>query len=165
LNPRTWVLNDSTLPLDHRSRYKIDIFDKILPGHTKICPALWWGSISQRFSKTLTTRGPRVADHWCTHPSVAGFTTLNWYTKHYVQFNSDHYMKCLTDLHRIPVMHNHKFPSCTITNSVMHNHKHPSCTISDQNPSYIEGYLNILYHPNPHHDPDNMRLLYTCSCR
>jgi len=64
-------------------------------------------------------------------------------------------------------MHNHKFSWCKITNShdaqsqtlTMHNHKHPSCTITDQNPSYKEGFLNILYHSNPHHDPNNLRLL------
>ena len=44
---------------------------------------------------------------------------------------------------------------------MMHNHKQQSCRITDQNPSYIEGYLNILYHTNPHHDTDNMKLLHS----
>ena len=43
------------------------------------------------------------------HPSVSGFTTLKWYTKHYVQFNSDCCTHCFTD--------NKEHLWCTITNS------------------------------------------------
>jgi hypothetical protein len=112
------------------------------------------------------SHGPRVAHHWCNIRVYRGSRHLTetqsitcslipiaaWIALEITQNTSDAQSQTL-------VMHNHNLPSCTITNSRMHNHK-PSCTITDQNPTYIEGYLNILYHPSPHHDHDSMMLLH-----
>jgi hypothetical protein len=153
----------------HESRYKTDIVDKILPGHTKICSALWWGIISPKFSQTLKARGPRVADHWCT---IRVYRVLRlWNDTESITCSLTPIAACIAleiiqntcdAQSQTLVMHNHKLSCCTIT------HKFPSCTITNsrtaQSPTHVmhnyrseslthtEIYLNILYHPNPHYD-------------